>query len=129
MEAKKNRIRLTTPRRDPLFTILCAYGFSGVNAIVTLLLLRGSPIHSDFWESFLFGGALLLLMVPVTLWDNRPGTRDFGAAVMTLLLYAAVCGGCAYVLSPRMLLLCCAEIGIYFAVGYLIKKFRRRRRR
>ena len=104
--------------------VLCGYLFIGFAFGVMLRDIGYGSLWAFFCSLSIYAGSGQYLLVSLLAAKASLVT----VAVMTLLLYAVVCGGCAYVLSPWMLLFCCAEAGIYFALGYLIKKIRRRRR-
>lgn len=125
---RKNCPNLPSPRNAPLLTVICSYAFSGINVLAAAI--RAGALYSvSYRNSLLCLGTILLLMVPLTLADNRKENRDARYAVYTGIMHLGICVYLAYVWSGWWVLVYLLELLAYLLAGCLVKRHYKRTKR
>lgn len=119
---------LPSPRKAPLLTVICSYAFSGINVLAAAV--RAGALYSDSYRNCLVClGIIFLLMIPLTLADNRKDNRSARYAVYTGIMHLGICVYLAYVWSGWWVLVYLLELLAYLLAGCLVKRHYKRTKR
>lgn len=80
---------MTSPRKDPLLSVICSYIFSGVNVCAVGIAIKASYPHYDAF--YIIGiEVVFFLMAPITLVDKREENRDARYALYTGIMHFGI---------------------------------------
>ena len=113
---------MTSPRKDPLLSVICSYIFSGVNVCAVGIAIKASYPHYDAF--YIIGiEVVFFLMAPITLVDKREENRDARYALYTGIMHFGICVYLSHMWSKWWILIYLLEVVIYIFVGHLVKRY------
>lgn len=114
--------RNTPHLKENTVIIVLSYFFSGIN----LIFAGGYCIkitEADYLKSLILVGAVMLMMVPISIFDNRRKMRGKLACILGCIMHLACCIMLSYILSLWWMAVYVCEILLCILAIIVARKF------